>query len=198
MRFLHRSKFLYHGCLTSNDCLITGRWELKISNYGFNYIKNSQIDLVDCPTLIRKKSSSINIPFDDVTPSHEQVAQILKSSNTLLWLAPESVIAKSSNVFVTYPSKPADVYSAGIIINEILTRENPYKAQLNEGQTPEDIFNLVRESELRPRMQPSEQDDFTYGMNLIVSDCLKTDINARPSFAAIAVSILIYFSLVFY
>ncbi|KAG2235247.1 hypothetical protein INT48_004714 [Thamnidium elegans] len=186
MRFLHRSKFLYHGCLTSNDCMITGRWELKISNYGFNRIRNSQLDLIDPPTLVRKQSSSFNVLFDDVTPSHDQVARVLKSQNTLLWLAPESVVATPSNVYITFPSKPADVYSVGIIINEILTREKPYASQLHGGLSPEIIFGQICDLELRPRMQPSGQDDFTYGMNLIVSDCLQRNSNERPSLNAIA------------
>lgn len=116
MRLLHRSNFLYRGCLTSNDCMITGRWELKISNYGFNDIKNTQLDFIDPPNLIRKQSSSSNVLFDDVSPSHEQVAQVWRSSNTLLWLAPESVVAVHSNVYITFPNKPTDVYGVGIII----------------------------------------------------------------------------------
>ncbi|GAA5802177.1 hypothetical protein HPULCUR_007638 [Helicostylum pulchrum] len=150
------------------------------------------LDFSDPPTLVRKQSSSLNVLFDDVTPSHEKLAQVLRSPNTLLWLAPESVVALPSNVYITFPSKPADVYSVGIIINEILTREKPYTSQLQGGLSPAVIFKQICDIELRPRMQLSGQDDFTYGMNLIISDCLQNNSNSRPSLNAIAVSITIH------
>lgn len=163
--------------------MITGRWELKISNFGLDYIKSAQIELMG--PLVRKQSFA-----------EEREAHILKSTKYLLWLAPESVVATPSNDYVTYPSREADVYSAGIIINEILTRETPYASQLHENKTPEMIFQQVCERDLRPHMQPPGQDDFTDGMNLIVSDCLQKNNDARPSFTAIGVS-LFWFDLIF-
>lgn len=172
--------------------MITGRWELKIANYGFNHIKNTQIELADPPALVRKQSSTLNALFDDVTPSHEQVAQILRSPKALPWLAPESIISTPSNVYITFPSKQGDVYSVGIIINEILTRERPYNSQLQDGLSYEEIFDQICELDLRPRMQSSSEDDFTCSMNLIISDCLQKNSHSRPSFTAIAVSIVIH------
>jgi hypothetical protein len=74
--------------------------------------------------------------------------------------------------------------SAGIIINEILTREKPYA---NKQLSPEFIFQQVCTIDLRPRMQPPGKDDFTQGMNSIVSDCLQRSSYARPSFKKIGV-----------
>ncbi|KAG2196328.1 hypothetical protein INT47_009323, partial [Mucor saturninus] len=151
--------------------MITGRWELKISNYGLDYIKSTQIESVD--PLVRK------------LPIEENDAHILKSTKHLLWMAPESVIETNCHAYVIHPTREADVYSAGIIINQILTRETPYASQIRENNTPEMIFKQVCERDLRPRMQPPGQDEFTDGMNMIVSDCLQRNIDARPSFTAI-------------
>lgn len=79
------------------------------------------------------------------------------------------------------------LFSAGIIINEILTRERPYCA--DQQMCPEDIFQHVCTMDLRPRMLPPGIDDFTEGMNSIVSDCLQRNAYARPSFTSIAVTI---------
>lgn len=174
MRFLHRSKFLYHGCLTSHSCMITGRWELKISNYGLENLKSTQ---------------KIDDLLLSVKNTDEERARVLSSVDDLLWLAPESVIATPHNVYLTFPSQHADVYSAGVIINEILTREKPY-GDLNT--SPQHIFNQVCEDDLRPKMKPSGQDDFTDGMNAIIHDCLEADCFDRPSFDTIGVGVFFY------
>lgn len=42
MEFLHMSKIAFHGRLTSMNCLISSRWELKIAGYGLNELYRSQ------------------------------------------------------------------------------------------------------------------------------------------------------------
>ncbi|EPB87482.1 RGC/RGC protein kinase [Mucor circinelloides 1006PhL] len=181
MKFLHRSKFQYHGCLTSDCCMVTGRWELKISNYGLRQLRYSQVvDTMGYSPTARKRRNSL---FSKDAAFTDEVAHVLRSTETLLWLAPESVVATPSNVYLAYPSKSADVYSAGVIINEILTRERPYA---NRQSCPEHIFHEVCTVDLRPQMQPPSRDDFTEGMTSIVSDCLQRNAYARPSFTSIA------------
>jgi serine/threonine protein kinase len=149
--------------------MITGRWELKITNYGLDNLKNSQ--KVDDISLYIKNTEN-------------EQAKVVGSVDDLLWLAPESVVATPHNVYLTFPSQQADVYSAGIIINQILTRERPYS---NLKASPHSIFNQVCEDELRPKMRPLGQDDFTSGMNAIIHDCLETDCFQRPSFDTLGV-----------
>ncbi|VDM63502.1 unnamed protein product [Angiostrongylus costaricensis] len=40
LHFIHRSFLRYHGFLTSKCCLIDDRWQVKISNYGLQKIRN--------------------------------------------------------------------------------------------------------------------------------------------------------------
>lgn len=85
---------------------------------------------------------------------------------------------------ITIQTPHHNLRSAGVIINEILTRERPYA---NRQSCPEHIFHEVCTVDLRPQMQPLSRDDFTEGMTSIVSDCLQRNAYARPSFTSIAV-----------
>ncbi|KAK3845375.1 MAG: hypothetical protein J3R72DRAFT_357234, partial [Linnemannia gamsii] len=42
MEFLHMSKIAFHGRLTSMNCLVSSRWELKIAGYGLDELYRSQ------------------------------------------------------------------------------------------------------------------------------------------------------------
>lgn len=101
MRFLHRSKFSCHGLLTSDCCMVTGRWELKISNYGFKDIRNMQtLGSNDILTLKRNQALV-----------EDSIPRIVNSPDTLLWLAPETVsILEPSGHYITHSNKAADVY----------------------------------------------------------------------------------------
>ncbi|CEP15224.1 hypothetical protein [Parasitella parasitica] len=150
--FLQHSRFNYHGSLTSFSCLISGKWELKITDYGLRKIHRTQID----PTIMT-----------DIT--------------NLLWVAPESVACTSIGLYVTSPTKSADIYSVGIILNEILTRERPYQKLLNQGFTLENIFRRVCEENLRVVMKTSTDDEYADKINLIINDCLQSDPSSRPT-----------------
>ena len=39
MAFLHNSELVSHGNLKSPNCLIDGRWVLKVSNFGLQMLK---------------------------------------------------------------------------------------------------------------------------------------------------------------
>lgn len=87
--------------------MVTGRWELKISNYGLRQLRHSQVvdTMGHSPNLKRKNSL-----FKKDAVLTDEIAHVLRSTETLLWLAPESVVTTPLNVYLTYPSKQADVY----------------------------------------------------------------------------------------
>ncbi|KAI8997000.1 kinase-like domain-containing protein [Pilobolus umbonatus] len=180
MVFLHRSKFMYHGYLTSSSCMITGRWELKISNYGLLRVRGSQSEAIDTLPTSTKKDISTSSFLDDIP-------RVIKTPDVLLWLAPESVIATQKKIHMTIPSKQADVFSAGIVINEILTREKPYQEHTALGIDSSSIFLNVCGKGLRPAMNEVADDAYMMDMNSIVADCLEGDPEERPSFSSINV-----------
>lgn len=95
VRFIHRSKLNTHGLLTSATCLISGRWELKICDYGAHFMRQVQYD----PGVI-----------SFIQKQYPKLSKIVPCENTLLWLAPESVIQVTPELFITLPSKEADIY----------------------------------------------------------------------------------------
>ncbi|CAO3617380.1 unnamed protein product [Mucor fragilis] len=176
--FLQHSRFNYHGSLTSFSCLITGKWELKITDYGLRKVRCSQID----PTVVGALRKNSHVDSKDLCSDH---TQILSSSEHLLWVAPESVACTPIGLYMTSPTKHADIYSVGIIMNEILTRERPYQKLLNQGISYEVIFQRVCEENLRVTMKAAAEDEYAEKINMIIHDCLQSDPNSRPSCLAI-------------
>eukprot|EP00795_Rhopilema_esculentum_P006236 gene6236-11647_t len=94
----------------------------------------------------------------------------------LLWVAPE-LLARSER-----KTKPGDVYSYGIILSEIMTREDPY-AELQ--MDPKDIVQLVSESKetpIRPRI-PNNDCDVRYIK--LMQTCWDESPLQRPTFEAV-------------
>src|SRR6218665_3064777 len=64
----------------------------------------------------------------------------------LLWTAPEILRKKPNDAMRVNGTKPADVYSFGIIISELLTRELPYQIGMGsatlEGQCKSTFLSL--------------------------------------------------------
>ncbi|KAF9941317.1 hypothetical protein BGZ67_005368 [Mortierella alpina] len=284
MEFLHMSKIGFHGRLTSMNCLISSRWELKISGYGLDGLYSSQKDA------ITQSSSLPQIPVASLQPSsgprnlvrtwsldpehsslehhphahhqsefdHEapqdmvdlEVAQkhmypddgedtelgtssrIRKlsgmqhrssygsqySSNTppqnsasnisglsdpidhsgidlgtdtlpLLWAAPECLALNKDGEYEAFGSQRGDLYSAGVIFNEILTRRLPYSDSFADQPT---ILDLVREQDFRPTLMdeddPSllpEDSENIKQMNILIHLCLSKEPTTRPHFTAI-------------
>ncbi|KAI8344602.1 hypothetical protein BC941DRAFT_409079 [Chlamydoabsidia padenii] len=181
MAFIHRSKFAVHGCLTSSACFISSKWELKISDYGLHTLRRSQVDSVLLSSVRNNYLEATN-QKDDIINNLDQI-NIVQFNRTLLWLAPESVFRTPMGIHLTYPSKSADVYSAGIIMNEIITRELPYQALLDEGYTVENIFSLQQSGS--SSLALSKKDDYSEKFNSIIVDCLCPDASRRPGFVTI-------------
>ncbi|KAI8968050.1 hypothetical protein BDF20DRAFT_205358 [Mycotypha africana] len=176
LEFLQRSRFIYHGCLTSTSCLITGKWELKITDYGLKRVHRTQID----PTVITALRKNSHVECKDF---FKDEVRILTNAEQLLWAAPETVAFTSIGLYVVTPSKRADIYSVGIIMNEILTREKPYQKLIRQGMSYENIFTHVRDGDLRVTMYADGEDEYADKINTLISDCLHPDPNCRPTCA---------------
>ncbi|KAG0017042.1 hypothetical protein BGZ80_008669 [Entomortierella chlamydospora] len=285
MEFLHMSKIGFHGRLTSMNCLISSRWELKISGYGLDGLYKSQLatstpqaslqnerqpklkyslrgarsadsrieprespqplqydifnsnqgssarsknyqdetrgddtnngnpiidensvsngELATSPGLplssgIKSRNSNCS-RFSSTTPHPSSVSGIsdgLEHSGfdpatdvvPLLWTAPECLIMNKDGVYEAEGNQRGDLYSAGVIFNEILTRRLPYHDQ---SDIPA-VLQLVKNGEMRPELINPEDSSYSAEdrenieqMNSLINLCLSLEPSSRPHFTAI-------------
>ncbi|XP_032577675.1 uncharacterized protein LOC6613836 [Drosophila sechellia] len=131
MRYLHTSPLRVHGALTSRNCVVDARWVLKITDYGLNSFYESQ-GLPPRP----------------------------RSAKELLWTAPELLRNMKLHQHqhhhhhqhgrIQLGTQLGDVYSFGIIMQEVVVRGEPY-CMLS--LSPEEI--IVKIKKPPPLIRPS-------------------------------------------
>lgn len=94
--YIHKTSLGSHGGLKSSNCLVDGRWTLKISGYGLYALKS------------RNSTSDIG--------DYEKYKK-------MLWTAPE--LLRSPNR-PRYGTPKGDVYSFAIILQELVFRNMPF------------------------------------------------------------------------
>lgn len=116
------------------------------------------------------------------------VASDAKEIRDGLWVAPENMIHRG-DVYHKLASKSGDVYSAGIIFNEIMTRKTPYARQLlalDPIEGPSIVLGMIKYQNLRPDFLLDDASDESIGaVNHLIRNCLQPDPGLRPSFASI-------------
>ncbi|CAO3567266.1 unnamed protein product [Mortierella alpina] len=217
MEFLHQSKIQFHGDLRSANCLITSRWEVKIGSYGLKQLLETQLPSYGRNShgsagsgeahggqrnSLRVSSDSqytngtvSSVPLQNLSGGEHlemeetyPVASEAKDIKDGLWVAPENMIHRG-DVYHKLASKTGDVYSAGIIFNEIMTRKTPYSRQLlalDPIEGPSILLGMIKYQNLRPDFLLDDASDESIGaVNHLIRNCLQPDPGLRPSFASI-------------
>ncbi|XP_054081817.1 uncharacterized protein LOC105218644 isoform X2 [Zeugodacus cucurbitae] len=150
MRYLHTSPLRVHGTLTSRNCVVDARWVLKITDY--------------------------------VLPSFYESQNLLPPTRTakeLLWTAPELLRSMKTNHHHhgrVLGTQMGDVYSFGIIMQEVVVRGEPYcmlslspdeiiakikkpppliRPSVSKGAAPPEAINIMRQCWAeQPDMRP--------------------------------------------
>jgi len=162
MLYLHQSNIGYHGLLTSRKCLVSSRWELKITDFGLREVKKAIYFARD---------------YDDIVDDDDY--------NDLLWTAPECIHIEGDSYQVQGYQK-GDIYSIGIILNEIMTREYPFS---DFGIPTKDIIrNIVSNRVLRPTTQTLNEEG-VQDINKIINACWKQDPDDRPAMSTLAMMV---------
>ncbi|KAF9581265.1 hypothetical protein BGW38_001779 [Lunasporangiospora selenospora] len=219
MEFLHASKIQFHGDLKSSHCFITSRWEVKIGGYGLKHLFETQQpgfgrsasgNLGNSPLTRQRNSlrlsgeskfmnsSTGSLPLqpgmgEEYMEMEESTLYESQGATEVLdgrWVSPENLIhAFNEQGYLKTASKSGDVYSAGIIFNEIMTRKPPYIRQLADLGPEGDMDKLltqVKYQHLRPDfLLDDSSEESTGAVNHLIRNCLEPDSERRPSFGAI-------------
>jgi len=159
MNYLHQSKIGYHGHLTSRKCLITDRWELKITGFGLKKLKKR----------IRKANKHCEM-------------ENLNNFYDLLWIAPEC-IHFNDNDYEIVGNQKGDIYSIGIILNEIVTGQSPFE-DIN-CNLKSIIKNIAINSTLKPSMKRLYVEDKIQEINNVIIKCWAKDPYDRPNMSTL-------------
>eukprot|EP00055_Hartaetosiga_balthica_P016075 m.99782 g.99782 ORF g.99782 m.99782 type:complete len:1901 (+) comp9033_c2_seq1:508-6210(+) len=100
MKYIHGSTLRAHGRLRSACCFIDNRWTVKIGDYGLRVLQGNQVN-------------------EDGSRNHG-------GWSSLRWTAPELLPGIECIEDMMEGTPSGDVYSFGIIMSEILAREQPY------------------------------------------------------------------------
>jgi len=124
LTYLHNSEIESHGRLKSTNILIDNRWTAKLTGFGLHNFKVDQKGVAK---------------FDQFTqnPDKEEA-----NWGTLLWTAPEILHTGVNHLdHVRGGTQSGDIYSFGMIVSEVCTRDHPFADLLLE---KDDIIQLIK------------------------------------------------------
>lgn len=99
---------------------------------------------------------------------------------TIAYIAPE-LFSVGSNGLIPY-SFPAEVYSFGILLNEVMTNSLPYPSELLNSPP---LFAIQLEKGLLPTIYAEKKDSLSIGIAVLIEECIQRNSSLRPSFALI-------------
>ena len=145
LHYLHQSKVGSHGRLTSSNCVVDGRWSVKLTNFGLpSFRAGLKTGLGG-----RRTSGSGSSPSPDVENCLPEV-----QARGLFWTAPELLPSHVTALDHVGPgTREGDVYSVGIIMSEIISREQPYH---DVGVDADEVLRLVSH---QPRIRRTSSND---------------------------------------
>lgn len=117
MSFLHSTEISSHGNLKSSNCVVDSRFVLKITDFGLHELRTPSGEAADPESYQYWRSKtkfcvSWNFNLEFIYFEGE------------LWTAPELLRMESGRA--PRGTQKGDVYSFGIIVHEIITRQGPF------------------------------------------------------------------------
>ena len=136
MTFLHGTEIKYHGNLKSSNCVIDSRWQLKLTDYGLETFKSKQVKPFSCDHAYYRGTLEKREGKGREGKGREGYFTIISNVPPfifldLLWKAPELLRSPSIQ---GRGSQMGDVYSFGIILQEMHTRNGPYGLNFEDVQ----------------------------------------------------------------
>ena len=150
--------------------IANGMKYLHQSPVGMHKRLTSKCCLIDARWVCKIGGYWLNV----LTPKSTTDAVLKKTSAELLWTAPE-VLRKETI------SNKCDVFSYGIILQEILMEDEPYSANIPRID-PQEIINRVTKRFPVPYRPTVPDNTFTKDWTALAERCWEEDPNSRPTF----------------
>ena len=118
MRYLTNSPIRCHGNLKSRNCIVDSRWVLKVTDFHLNEMYSLQ-----------NSPRQVDITGTFFFYDHFLLLSSFNGIADLLWMSPEHIrtsIVKNDVATVMTSSSAGDVYSFGIIMQEVILRGPPF------------------------------------------------------------------------
>eukprot|EP00040_Diaphanoeca_grandis_P009078 m.47531 g.47531 ORF g.47531 m.47531 type:complete len:551 (+) comp20514_c0_seq1:52-1704(+) len=166
MKYLH-DLGVVHRDLKSDNCLVNDQLDVKVCDFG-----TSRFLTAGRSTLERSSGDVDTMSID----SGVTTATMTKGVGTILWMAPELFVG------ATQYKEEVDMYSYGVIMWELITREVPW----NEIQEPQYMtfyttLLAAMQTNQRPCIPPAAIESHPHFVSLM-QKCWATDPASRPSF----------------
>ena len=196
MAFLHgRSPARVHRDLKADNLLVADDGDtVKVADFGCARLLTGQRAYSDSAWVVLERplqSEVAMVPGDRLfLPPSMSGADMTSAVGTLLWMAPEVLDVYADGEMTGMYGPPADVYSFGIVMNEILTRAMPYAdvREIDEmgAFTVGGVRKLIMDG-LRPSVP--RQSGFPPGYIRTMEAAWQQQPEARPDFASLVVDI---------
>ncbi|XP_048242362.1 atrial natriuretic peptide receptor 1-like [Haliotis rufescens] len=152
MAYLHKSEVRCHGSLRSSNCVVDGKFSLKVTDFGLHSLRANK--------------------------SGELEGNTHAKFEKMLWVAPEHLMDEGG-------TQKGDVYSFGIILEEMIVRSAPYDTYRGI-MDPQDIVERVASHD-NPPFRPKVNQAFgPKGVHELMHHCWVENPEDRPNFDAIA------------
>jgi hypothetical protein len=162
LRYLHSlSPPRIHRDIKSANLLVSHSWVVKVSDFGSARLVRREGTRQ--PTSVARQREEAS----DGTPLLQSDLMLTRGMGSLLWRAPEIFATENYGT-------SADVYSYGIVLWEILCREDPYRD--HSFGWIDDVSRAVQGG-TRPSLPPSAPSCYVQ----LMKDCWQANPDARPT-----------------